>query len=245
MTFTDAAFTNGGAADITNHTKSDLSIAFLDKKSGAGNAITLGGSDDYIQTNYSGILGSADRTIEAWIKTTGVGAAIVSYGKGLNGEQFTFRLVGGKLQVLVGGGNIKTIATLNDGTWHHVACVMNGATNVNEILLYVDGELQSTTNSSRTINTTADINARIGINLTEGNDFLGEIDEVRIWDDARTQDEIREHMHLTLAGTESNLVAYFPFNSTLDGVIDFSSGGYTGTLLAAQALILIALRSPI
>ena len=42
--------------------------------------------------------------------------------------------------------------------------------------------------------------------------FTGETDEVRIWNDVRTQDEIIANMNNELAGSEANLVAYYNFN---------------------------------
>ena len=42
--------------------------------------------------------------------------------------------------------------------------------------------------------------------------FDGQIDEVRIWDDARTQAEIKNNMYNELSGSESNLVAYYNMN---------------------------------
>ncbi|NJN77371.1 MAG: hypothetical protein HC803_02805 [Saprospiraceae bacterium] len=35
-----------------------------------GQGINFDGTDDYIQTSYSGIAGTGNRTIETWIRTT-------------------------------------------------------------------------------------------------------------------------------------------------------------------------------
>ncbi|KAK3236719.1 hypothetical protein CYMTET_53156, partial [Cymbomonas tetramitiformis] len=42
--------------------------------------------------------------------------------------------------------------------------------------------------------------------------FDGIIDEVRIWSVARTQDELRMAMHLSLTGSEDGLSGYWPFD---------------------------------
>jgi len=57
------------------------------------------------------------------------------------------------------------------------------------------------------------------------------IDEVRIWDDVRTAAEIAANMHIDLAGSESNLVAYYKMsNGSGTSLTDNSSNSYTGTL---------------
>ena len=61
--------------------------------------------------------------------------------------------------------------------------------------------------------------------------FISQIDEVRIWDDARTQSEIRANMHAELSGSESNLVAYYKMsNGSGTSLTDNSSNSNTGTL---------------
>jgi len=46
--------------------------------------------------------------------------------------------------------------------------------------------------------------------------FQGQLDEVRIWNDVRTLDEIRSNMFQTLKGNESGLAAYFRFDQDND-----------------------------
>ena len=57
------------------------------------------------------------------------------------------------------------------------------------------------------------------------------MDEVRIWDDARTQAEIKANMYAELTGSENNLVAYYNMNAgSGTSLADNSSNSYTGTL---------------
>ena len=74
---------------------------------------------------------------------------------------------------------------------------------------------------------------------TFNNYFGGEMDEVRIWEGARSQAEIMTYMNCELSGTESNLVAYYNLNQGVAGgnnagedtAIDQSSNGNDGALL--------------
>jgi len=61
--------------------------------------------------------------------------------------------------------------------------------------------------------------------------FNGGIDEIRIWNTQRTQQEIKDYMFKELLGSESGLLAYYNFN-TPDGetFYDKTSNGNDGTM---------------
>jgi hypothetical protein len=71
-----------------------------------------------------------------------------------------------------------------------------------------------------------------------GRFFNGVMDEVRIWNVARTQSEIQSNMNSELAGTETGLVAYYPFNqgiaagnnTAISNVIDKTPNARNGVL---------------
>jgi len=70
-----------------------------------------------------------------------------------------------------------------------------------------------------------------GYDTASGSFFDGIIDEVRIWNIARSESEINEFMYKSLAGSESGLVAYYDFNdSTGQTADDLSSSNNDGTL---------------
>lgn len=82
-----------------------------------------------------------------------------------------------------------------DPTWHHVALVRNGSTNITT--LYVDGELsasQTHTYASGFDSATA----QMTIGALDGGNFLdnGGLDEVAIYGQALAQDEIRRHYYI-------------------------------------------------
>ena len=56
-----------------------------------------------------------------------------------------------------------------------------------------------------------------------GRNYNGQIDEVCIWKRALTQDEIRDHRHLTkenLIETDSDIIAYYQFNEEEGRILD-------------------------
>ena len=62
--------------------------------------------------------------------------------------------------------------------------------------------------------------------------FYGEMDEVRVWNTARTQEQIVEAMHHQLLGDEENLVAYYNFNGAQGEVVPDGSAHHFDGILA-------------
>jgi hypothetical protein len=179
----------------------------------SGNAVFLNGSTDYISLGTTGLpLGSSPRTIEAWIKTTtsGVGE-IVSYGSPGSGSMFEVGVTGASIFISAWSSPQYTVsATVNNGSWHRVAVSYNGTA----ASTYMDGTLLDTRNIA--FNTVLG-SANIGCRISPTEYFSGTIDEVRIWNVARTQSQIQSTMNTTLVGNESGLVAYYRLNESGQG----------------------------
>ncbi len=61
--------------------------------------------------------------------------------------------------------------------------------------------------------------------------FYGDMDEVRIWNKALTQAEIKDRMFAELSGQEDGLVAYYNFNQAHDSIVpDSGPNGFEGIL---------------
>lgn len=199
------------------------------------NNFNFDGSNYIEASNYKGILGNANRTVEAWIKTTSGGAAIASWGTNTTGEKWLFRLNGaGNLRVEVSSGFRVGTSVINDGQWHHVAAVLDG-NNVADVDLYVDGQLETVSSSQGiAINTTAGANFQV----TRGphNNYLnGNISEVRLWSKALTVAEIQDWRYRTLTSSHpsySNLELYYPLNSgSGSAIVDASTNANDGTTM--------------
>jgi len=78
-------------------------------------------------------------------------------------------------------------------------------------------------------NTTAPL--QIGREGPEWKQYAGALDEVRLWNVARTAGELQGARTLELSGTEPGLVAYWRFNEGAGmGSADATAGGHTATL---------------
>lgn len=117
---------------------------------------------------------------------------------------------------------------VNIGTgWHHTAFTIGAG---GETSVYLDGiSVLSFTETANTPSNTCFIGATSSLSRKLTN---GKIDEVRIWSDVRTQQEIRQNMYVELAGNESNLVACYKLNEGSGTAVDNAQGNasYDGTI---------------
>lgn len=220
---------------VIKSTQQDTSRSIL----GVGRDYLLLNGTNYAESeSYAGVLGSQNRTCEAWIKTTGANQEIVSWGKNATSQKWVFRTnTDGSLRVEVNGGGANATTPVNDGQWHHVSCVLNG-NNVTDIKLYVDGELETISDATNiAVNTTSDINVRISRGVNDRY-FVGGIDDVRIWDIALSQAQIQEMMRKASVATDANwnnLKAYFKFEDLADKFTkDESSTGANLTIVGKK-----------
>lgn len=210
----------------------------------AQNALNFDGNNDIVQTTYAGVLGTTNRTFEAWVfvspnaPTTNL--AILDYGTNAVGSRNTFSVTGTRGITFISGGTNANIGSstpnlVTVGQWTHVAFVLNNGIGY----LYVNGSQVASGNLS-TVNTPANNQTvRIGQRVSGGSiPFEGSIDEVRIWNVARTASEIQSNMNAEFCGSEPNLQLYLKFNNgTANGAnagvttaIDDSGNGNNGTL---------------
>ncbi|MFK7785984.1 MAG: LamG-like jellyroll fold domain-containing protein [Crocinitomicaceae bacterium] len=209
----------------------------------AQNALYFDGSNDFVQTNYTGVTGAAARTFEAWVFVSSSAPAsnlsILDYGLNAVGSRNTFFVSGTRQLGFISGGTNANISSPASAVpvnqWVHVAFVLNSGTG----FLYVDG-VQVGTGSLTTVNTPATgTDVRVGQRVPGGSIlFNGVIDEVRVWSVARTVSEIQADMNAELCGVQTGLELYLKLNEGAAGATntgvntanDSSGNGFTGTL---------------
>jgi hypothetical protein len=231
----------------------DLTISVA---SGDQNALEFDGVDDYVGVGDTPDINTGgpypDRTIEAWFYCEDVNKSThqVIWEEGGGSRGFNIYLYNGALYV--GGwnrnetgwtGSWPSTSNVSSQRWHHVTLRLeNGNDNVepDKIKGFLDGIEFGSLPASQVYSHPGNIN--IGRsdgtkfhnqnNAPTGFYFEGIIDEVRIWNEARTIVEIRNDMHreIPLPDSETNLVAYYKFNQSAgNNVPDNSSYGNSGT----------------
>lgn len=135
----------------------------------------------------------------------------------------------GKIAFGVGalGGNdvtIKTTSDVNDQQWHHIAATWDQSSKA--MKLYLDGTLNASGTSSNSSNRTP-TSIVMGKLAWSANNWGGTLDEVRIWNVARTGSQIASNKDKQINGAMPGLVASYHFNQ---GVASGNNTGVT-TLL--------------
>lgn len=179
----------------------------------------------------------ASFTVEAWVRRmkrdygktspilsfTSTNAAIQSgewelgYG---SGPDVIFDTFAGRVSYTLEADN-----DLNQ--WHHLAGVYDGA----QLLLYVDGVLVASSPRTQYLGS-PQLQQKLTLGHSYRNDsyFTGKIDEIRLWNKARTQEEIVSSMSKTLLSALSDLSVTFNLNEAAGRFIkNWLSGSY-GTI---------------
>ena len=186
-------------ATITTHAGRTYEFEIFDQGGGEpqwatdlqrGQVVRLA-ANHYIKIDgYPGITGSNARTVAAWVQLFqgGTTGTLIQWGQNSGGKRFTVRINGttggqaGAVRSEVNGGYKIGTTDLRDGQWHHVAVVLpSGKSNVTDVLLYVDGQLEGTSQQqAKVINTTAGPDLKIADDHADRR-FNGDIDDVRLY----------------------------------------------------------------
>ncbi|UCE18247.1 MAG: T9SS type A sorting domain-containing protein [Gemmatimonadota bacterium] len=185
-------------------------------------------------------------TVEAWIKPANWGEnSILGFGRVVDKRQFALFLVGSHpayndyslgLQLYHENGPI-SFSTTPEHTvtldeWQHVAVTYDGTTN--EVNMYINGIEQTLTQPqlpSGPITDNSGNDLIIGSDVYRGYTFDGTIDEVRLWNVIRSEEEIAESMDSYLLGIEAGLVGCWQMNEGYgETTADLSDFSHTGLL---------------
>lgn len=221
------------------------------------------GSGRYISINHSAALNpTAQITLEAWVSITSLNAGECAsiLGKGF---VTTYWLgvcnvsgVGTFRTYLRGGASQRDGGVVPLGQWTHVAVTFDGARRRH----YINGELVLDQPEAGGPLPTNGTNLRIASDADWNFQPQGAIDEVRIWNVARSVEQIRSTINVQLTSPQAGLVAVWglngnpnaavgPYNGTnvnsptyFTSAVAFSCGGSTATALCLQDRFQITAR---
>jgi glucose/arabinose dehydrogenase len=190
------------------------------------------GLNDYGEVGNNTGLFNQTITVESWVKslaTDSYGGEIVSAGNnwGLRllpdgNLRFFFNSSSGWKNYETAGINIK------DGVWHYVAASKSSG----QVKLYVDGVLRATFARPETIGYLYGQKLTIGKHgdLDDNFAFNGSIDEVRLWNTARSDSDISANYNKNISA-QTGLIAYFKMEEgTGETVVDSSTNSHSLTL---------------
>jgi len=209
--------------------------------------LSLDGDGDYVEVKDSKSLNAINSqvTMEAWIKPTAFPnqwmPIIYKGDKDIpqaSGRSYTLWLnrngslgIGSKPS---GTGEVwleSTSGSIALNTWYHVAGVIDANDGI--MKMFINGTEVTRRGFGRTIRSSS-LPLRIGWTHEEEPEhspFAGQIDEVRIWNVARTGKQIVDNMFQPLIGNELGLVAYWRFEGEEETMIDATESGNDGQLV--------------
>jgi Concanavalin A-like lectin/glucanases superfamily/Secretion system C-terminal sorting domain len=210
-------------------------------------ALHFDGIDDHINIGDQSLLSFPTQsfTLQATVYPTGPGTPV---GGGIivnkEGEYEFARWADGTLRYGLSNGtshwlwvNTNIIIPLN--TWTQITMVYDRS--LNKVLIYINGILEFENISFGDVYDSEPLypEFRIGGRQLDPQNFEGAIDEVRIWSRPLSVEEIQASLTCELAGTQTNLVAYYKLNAGFvnqnnAGVLtatDASGNNLNGTLM--------------
>ena len=172
-----------------------------------GGALEFDGFDDSVYVGTAGSLeGRTNFTVGAWIKTTAGGVIVQQRDIRYDGEYSFLVTPEGNLQFYLYGNDAyqfdaRTSLTVNDDEWHYVVAQRDGRAG----RIYIDGELAaSSSGTMRNLN--ASIGVYIGVDFIDRSKyFQGQIDEVRVYNYALSQQEISDLQTVQVAIVDATL----------------------------------------
>jgi hypothetical protein len=208
------------------------------------NGLAFDGASDFVSIgNHSSLNFTSNFTIESWVNVPASPKysinAIFSknyVNHGNPGYTFAFNHWNSTNLYLTledGVGGISSNTPLTAGAWSHVAIVVSG--NGTAGTFYINGK--EVGGGAVTLTNASAVNEFIGSMDAGGSYSLqGTLDELRIWNVARTQQELLDNLDNSLIGNETGLVAYYDFNQGVPAgtntgltVVDQTSNGINGT----------------
>lgn len=175
---------------------------------------------------------STDFTLEMWIKleslpsVVGDMALITKRSAGEIAYFFNIAEGGAGVNRLYGyyssdGGTTVTDGRDTDntfgsetGVWHHIA--VSADISASTFTFYLDGTARNTTMITQNATTIGNRTSPFdlgGYNICAGQNIDGKIDEIRVWNDIRTAQEISDNYQTELTGSEAGLVGYWQLDN--------------------------------
>ncbi|MEP3388756.1 MAG: LamG-like jellyroll fold domain-containing protein, partial [Reichenbachiella sp.] len=227
---------------------------------GIDRALDFAGTDDAVSASDNVAYDVTDVTVEGWFYFNDVSGTkyLVSrsnFSASADGD-YSLSVQGGSARFSIftssGWQHLFGTSTIGTGEWYHFAGVKNGTA----IELYVNGVLEGSLTYAGTFGTNSNNPIEVG-SLGAGTGstafFVGKMDEVRIWNDARTPTEIRQN---AIAPTstllpDASMIAGYDFNSGSVGqdnsgvltLTDLSAIGNNGTLATGPGFTLTGTTS--
>ena len=149
-------------------------------------SVDFDGTDDHVDTSNT-FLDNTDFTIACWIRhdgtqESGLGSIVDTRQSGANGVALSNHKTDHIIRLRIGDGGVNDISTANDAvsdnTWHHIVA---GRDADNNTFIYIDGVLQASGSSTRTLDSNTGLHIG-GAPYSTSAEFGGKIRDVKLFD---------------------------------------------------------------
>ena len=194
-------------------------------------ALQFDGVDDYVSIPHNSVYNVTQSfTLEAKVYTT-----VSNQSKVIVGKQGSFGmvLVDGKIKFVIWDNEWISNVTLPTNKWVHITLVYDYVTQKRRI--YFDGTLmQETTTSGSVPTSTNPITVGKWYDLGIEEYFNGRVAEVRLWNKALTEQEVKSSVNYGVWGTENGLIGYWKFHEGKGSTgYDYSVNNNEATIFGA------------
>lgn len=197
------------------------------------NALDFNGTSSYVLINHSSTLNPVNQiTMESWIYPRSISGSshyIISKGESNPWKGYHLRIINGKIDCWFGSSPtpVTSISSILPNQWTHVAATYDGS----KYRIFINGTLDVEGTTSYDFNTSQ--NLCIGKN-SDANDFFdGKIDEVKIFNYAKTSFDLGPDnanvLSLNMDESSGNIlgdISGYNNNGTVVGTVPTVSGKY-------------------
>ena len=206
---------------LSNEATVSISIIASNSVESCGKALDLDGIDDWV--NIPNLFLTNDFTIEGWFNLApGIDYRDAIFGQEGSGPDIHFSA--GRVRLYAYGIRVTAKTPLIADTWGHIAITRSDSS----LTVYVNGVKDATGRWNGPLSIKA---------LGRGNRGFakGMMDEIRIWELARTETEIGNSYDTSVDPNTAGLIGYWNFNDADQIITDASSLGNHGTLGTSTA----------
>ncbi|WP_417480788.1 LamG-like jellyroll fold domain-containing protein [Maricaulis maris] len=181
--------------------------------------------------DFSDVTATDDFTVEMKVyiapETSSEQTIPLLSGTSDSGFDYSIQIIDGQLMLWTDtwrGALATTNTSIESGVWHHIAIVRGPDSS--RLKIYVDGILDTTSGVGLAGAITFDTLGSYGSDTLDGG-----LDEVRLWDVARSEEEIASNAAGSLdlsSGIPTGLQRYYNFDTDTDHIVDLTGQGETG-----------------
>lgn len=238
-------FTLTATGSVSGFNSATMSVSIIDSgivQAVQGGALQFAGGNttDFVEAENIQGLNTANQqlTTEMWLQPQSVTGSLHPFSYAVDGSdnEFTFNIVNGFMTIIVEAQSVSTSVEVDVGEWQHFAVTWDQATG--DLEVFKDGEFRFGSNVAQ--GGTIENGGTLVLGQDQdvpGGDFeasqayKGLIDEVRVWNTARTESQIADNFNRQVNEDAGDLALYYRFDEGEGlSVIDHTGNGNDGTI---------------